>query len=66
VDNHYRLGYGDLHSAQRFLLFSRLDRFIRDPNGQHASFLEKADYRVCRLLPFLKSFGGIVVVSLKK
>ena len=59
-------GFDGNFSAQRFLLFSRLDRFIRDPNGQQASFLEKVDYRVCRLLPFLKAFGGIVVVSLKK
>jgi 2-polyprenyl-3-methyl-5-hydroxy-6-metoxy-1,4-benzoquinol methylase len=53
-------------SAERFLLVSRLDRFIRDPNGQQASFLEKMDYRICRLLPVMKRFGGIVVVTLRK
>lgn len=53
-------------SAQRFLLFSRLDRFVRDPNAAHASFLERFDYRLCGWMPFLKRFGGIVVVTLKK
>jgi ubiquinone/menaquinone biosynthesis C-methylase UbiE len=53
-------------SIERFLLFSRLDRFVRKPGSKEPSFLEKLDARLFRVLPFLKSYGGISVLVLKK
>jgi ubiquinone/menaquinone biosynthesis C-methylase UbiE len=53
-------------SAERFLLFSRLDRFIRKPGNKKPSLLEKVDSRIFRLLPFIKAYGGIIVLVLKK
>lgn len=53
-------------SAQRFLLLSRLDRFIRTPNSMAPSFLEKVDFQLFKIFPFLKNAGGIVVIVLRK
>lgn len=53
-------------SAEYFLLFSRLDRFIRRPSNKKPSFLEKTDSRLFKSLPFLKKFGGISVLVLRK
>lgn len=52
-------------SAERFLLLSRIDRFIRNPNSKKQSFLEKMDFKLFRLLPFLKAYGGVIVLLLK-
>jgi len=53
-------------SAQRFVLLSRLDRFIRSPKYQERSVLEKTDSKLFRLFPPLRTFGGIIVLVLKK
>lgn len=53
-------------STERFLLLSRLDRFIRNPESKEPSRLEKIDFHLFRLLPFLKTYAGIVVLVLKK
>jgi ubiquinone/menaquinone biosynthesis C-methylase UbiE len=53
-------------SAQRFLLFARLDRFIRKSNSTGPSFLEQLDFKLFRLFPFLKKYGGIAVIVLRK
>jgi len=53
-------------SAQRFLLFSRLDRFLRNSNGRGPSFLEQLDFKLFKLFPFLKNYGGIAVIVLRK
>ena len=53
-------------SVERFLLFSRLDRFVRNSESKKSSFLEKMDARLFRLFPFLKRYGGICVLVLKK
>lgn len=53
-------------AAERFLLLSRLDRFIRNPGSTGPSRLERIDFRLLRLLPFLKAYAGIVVLVLKK
>jgi ubiquinone/menaquinone biosynthesis C-methylase UbiE len=58
--------FGSDFSAERFLLFSRLDRFIRNPDSKEPSLLEKVDSRLFRLLPFTKTFGGIIVLALRK
>jgi 2-polyprenyl-3-methyl-5-hydroxy-6-metoxy-1,4-benzoquinol methylase len=52
-------------SAERFLLLSRIDRFIRNPSSKKQSFLEKMDSKLFRLLPFLKAYGGVIVLLLK-
>ena len=54
-------------SMKRFRVFSRLDRFNKAlaRNGG-PSTLEKLDERLLRVLPFLKHFGGDVVITLKK
>lgn len=53
-------------SAVRFLLFSRLDRFVRNPNSKGPSLLEQWDARFFKVLPFLKRYGGVMVLVLRK
>lgn len=53
-------------TMQRFLMFSRLDRFIRSPNSKSPSFLEKLDFKLFKIFPFLKIYGGIAVIVLRK
>jgi ubiquinone/menaquinone biosynthesis C-methylase UbiE len=53
-------------STQRFLLFSRLDRFIRNPASNKPSILEKLDFQLFKLLPFLKNYAGVAVIVLRK
>ncbi len=54
-------------SVKRFRLFSRLDAFNKKlaTNGG-PSPIEKFDERVFRFLPFMKIFGGDVVICLRK
>ena len=54
-------------TVKRFRLFSRLDAFNKNlaTNGQ-ASPIEKFDERVFKLLPFMNTFGGDVVIVLTK
>ena len=50
---------------ERFLLFARLDRFVKkDPSTPSA--LERLDSRIFRVLPFARAFGGECVIRLKK
>src|SRR6185503_11137050 len=51
-------------STERFLLFSRLERFINI--SEASSFLEKVDFYLFKLFPFLKPFGGRVVMVVRK
>ena len=51
-------------SMQHFLLFSRFDRFFKF--SKESSLFEKLDFHLFRSLPFLKRFGGIVIVILRK
>lgn len=51
-------------TAERFLLFSRLDRFI--PQRAESAFLAKMDSRLRKAFPFLQTYGGIVVLVLQK
>lgn len=53
-------------SMERFLLFSRLDRFIRNPANKGPSLLEKIDAKLFKFLPFIKGFGGVMIIVLKK
>lgn len=56
--------FGVESSTQHFLLFSRLDRFIRI--SRERSFLEKLDYHLFRLFPSLNRFGGVVIIVLRR
>jgi 2-polyprenyl-3-methyl-5-hydroxy-6-metoxy-1,4-benzoquinol methylase len=58
--------FGVNSSTQRFLLLSRLAGLIRDPNDTRPSFLEKVDFYLFKPLPFLRRFGGIAVMVLRK
>jgi len=54
-------------SVKRFRLFSRLDAFNKKlANSGRPSALEKLDARVFQYLPFMKAFGGDVVIKLTK
>jgi len=57
---------GVTYSTERFLLFSRLDRFVRNPKTNGPSFLERVDFYLCKPLPLLKRLGGIVVIVVRK
>ena len=52
-------------TTDRFLLLSRLDRFIKRAKG-NPPFFETVDLKLLTRLPFLKSFGGVVVIVLRK
>ena len=53
-------------STRRFVLFSRLNRFIRRPYDRSPSIFEKLDYFIFASLPSLRKFGGGVVIILRK
>lgn len=53
-------------SVQRFLLTSRLDKFIRAPDESGPSILERLDNYLLRSIPFLNTYGGIIVLKLNK
>src|SRR6185369_11499651 len=51
-------------SVQRFLLLSRLERFVRVSGAP--AFLEKLDFYLFKAAPLLRRFGGIVIIVLVK
>jgi 2-polyprenyl-3-methyl-5-hydroxy-6-metoxy-1,4-benzoquinol methylase len=54
-------------SVKRFRLFSRLDAFNKNlMRGKGPSRIEKADERIFELFPFMKAYGGDVVITLNK
>jgi len=53
-------------SVQRFLLFSRLERFLGNSIIRQSSLLERVDSYLFKFFPFLKWFGGIIVIVLRK
>lgn len=56
---------GSRCSFERFLLFARLDRFIKwERNG--ASMIEKIDHFLFRYLPFTRRFGGECIITVTK
>jgi 2-polyprenyl-3-methyl-5-hydroxy-6-metoxy-1,4-benzoquinol methylase len=66
ADLHIIKRFGSGFRAHRFLLFARLDRFIRDPDSKKPSFLEQVDAKLFKWLPFLRAFGGIAVIVIRK
>lgn len=54
-------------SVKRFRLFSRIDAFNKKlMTGKKPSTVEKIDERIFSLLPFMKTYGGDVVMTLRK
>ena len=53
-------------TIHRFVFFSRLNRFIRKVNHRWPSVLEKMDYFIFNHFPFMRKFGGGIVIILKK
>lgn len=51
---------------EKFLIFSRFDRFIRRHGQKNPSLLEKIDYALCRFIPGLKNLAGGVIFILEK
>lgn len=49
-----------------YLLFARLDRFIRRDNNPNPSFLEKLDHKLFQAFPFLQKFCGAVIYEVEK
>lgn len=57
--------FGSECTFERFMLLSRLDRFIRRDN-KGPSLLEQIDFRLFRWLPFIRTFGGECLIKLRK
>lgn len=55
---------GDSSSTERFLLFSRLERFVK--SRKEPPLLEQIDGYVLQRLPFLRRFAGLVVIVVRK
>lgn len=53
-------------TALRFSLLSRLKRFTRRGGSTRPSYLEMVDHGIFAALPFLRRFGGDVVLTLHK
>lgn len=53
-------------SVRRFLLFSRLNRFVGDLHPALPGWLGKLDTQLFTWLPLLRVFGGIMVLELRK
>lgn len=51
---------------EKFLIFSRFDKFIRRHDQKNTSFLEKLDYTLCKLIPGFKNLAGGVIFILEK
>lgn len=51
---------------ERSLIFSRLDKFIRSPGDKSASFLERVDYFLTKIIPGFKYLGGAAVIVVEK
>nr|BDT28080.1 class I SAM-dependent methyltransferase [Bacteriovorax sp. HI3] len=52
--------------VERSLILSRLDKFIRQPGDKRASWLEKMDYFLSKLVPYWSYLGGAAVIIVKK
>jgi ubiquinone/menaquinone biosynthesis C-methylase UbiE len=53
-------------SIYRFTFLSRFDRFLKKVDNKKSSLLEQIDYFLFKVFPFLKYFGGSVILILKK
>ncbi len=54
-------------TEERFYLFARLNRLVRKfTKGKALFFFLKLDYYLFMFFPFLKNFGGVSIITLKK
>ena len=49
-----------------YSLFSRFDKFYRNPSDENPSLLEKIDYILVKAFPFFKKLCGAVIYELEK
>jgi ubiquinone/menaquinone biosynthesis C-methylase UbiE len=54
------------YKIEKYLFLARFDKFLRKENDPSASTLEKIDFYLFKLLPFLQNLGGVVVLTAKK
>jgi ubiquinone/menaquinone biosynthesis C-methylase UbiE len=52
--------------VRKYFLFARFDKFFRNGNDPHPSFLEKLDSFLIKMFPLLNNLGGVVILILKK
>jgi len=52
--------------VERSLILSRFDKFIRGHDSKSASWLEKIDYALMKIIPGLKYLGGASVIIVEK
>lgn len=52
--------------VERSLILSRFDKFIRKPGAKNASWLEKIDYALMKIIPGYKYLGGASVIIVEK
>lgn len=52
-------------TIERSLILSRADKFIRNKNSKSASFLERLDYGLTKVIPFWGKLGGAAVIIIK-
>ena len=57
--------FGTSCSFERFLLFSRFDRFLPS-RGTGPSVLERFDFGLFKVIPFIRRFGGECIIILRK
>ncbi len=57
--------FGSDRTFERFLLFARLDRFVKWQR-RGASVLEQIDQSLFRWFPFIRQFGGECIITLRK
>lgn len=53
-------------TVERSLILSRFDKFIRTSERKDASFLEKLDYRITKIIPQWGELGGAAVIKIRK
>ncbi len=49
-----------------FFLFARFDRFFRESTNPNPSLLERLDFYLFKLFPFLQPLGGAVLIEVEK
>lgn len=60
------LNYHRISDKKSEKSLSRFDRFFRKPESPKASWLEKFDHFLFKVMPPLRALGGIIVIQLWK
>ena len=51
---------------KQYFLLARFDKFFREGSDPKPSFLEKIDYHLMSVFPFLKVLGGVRIIIMRK